>query len=63
MVLPPRPDDPLELLDAPPEGEYALLEFALEWDNLVGSEAQLAAALRPARLAGRPRRRVGDLKR
>jgi SEC-C motif len=46
MVLPPRPDDPLELLVAPPVGKYALLEFALEWDGLVDAEAQLAAALR-----------------
>ena len=46
MVLPPRPDDPLALLVAPPEGEYALLEYALEWDGLGDAEAQLAAALR-----------------
>jgi hypothetical protein len=46
MVLPPRPDDPVELLVAPPDGEYALLEFALEWDNVVDIEARLAAALR-----------------
>jgi hypothetical protein len=46
MALPPRPDDPLELLVAPPDGEYALLELNLEWDSLVDAEAQLAAALR-----------------
>jgi hypothetical protein len=46
MALAPRPDDPLELLGAPPGDEYALLEFAPEWDGLVGTEAQLAAALR-----------------
>ncbi len=46
MTLPPRPDDPLELLVAPPDGEYALLELNLEWEGLVDAEAQLAAALR-----------------
>jgi hypothetical protein len=46
VASPPRLADPLELLGAPPEDEYALLEFAAEWDDLVGIEAQLAAALR-----------------
>jgi hypothetical protein len=46
MALAPRSDDPLGLLVAPPGDEYALLEFALDWDSVVGAEAQLAAALR-----------------
>lgn len=41
-----RSDDALALLTAPPEDEYALLEFALDWPGLHGVEAQLAAALR-----------------
>jgi hypothetical protein len=41
MALAPRSDDPLELRVAPPGDEYALLEFALEWDSVVGAEAQL----------------------
>ena len=45
MSSEPRSDDPLELLAAAPEGEYALLEFALHWDGILGAEAQLAAAL------------------
>lgn len=46
MPSEPRSDDALELLAAPPEDGYALLEFALDWDGLHGAEAQLAAALR-----------------
>jgi hypothetical protein len=42
----PRSDDALALLAAPPEDQYALLEFALDWPGLHGVEAQLAAALR-----------------
>jgi SEC-C motif len=46
VTTPPRFDDPLELLAASPEDEYAMLELALEWDDAVGPEARLAAALR-----------------
>jgi SEC-C motif len=46
MPSEPCSDDALELLAAPPEDEYALLEFALDWHGLHGVEAQLAAALR-----------------
>lgn len=46
MPSEPRSDDALALLAAPPEHEYALLEFALGWPGLRGLEAQLAAALR-----------------
>lgn len=46
MFSEPRSDDVLALLAAPPEDEYALLEFALDWPGLHGVEAQLAAALR-----------------
>ena len=42
----PHSDEALALLAAPPEDEYALLEFALDWPGLQGVEAQLAAALR-----------------
>jgi SEC-C motif len=41
-----RSDDALELLVAPSKDEYALLEFALDWNGLDGAEAQLAAAVR-----------------
>ena len=34
------------MLAAPPPDEYALLELAVDWDGLVGVDAQLAAALR-----------------
>jgi len=40
------PADPLALLARSPSKEYALLEFAVEWDAPVETEAQLAAALR-----------------
>jgi SEC-C motif len=43
---PPHLVDPIDLLAVAPEGDYALLEFAAEWDDLVGVEEQLAAALR-----------------
>ncbi len=46
MASPPDLADALALLAAPPEDDYALLEFAAEWEDLVGVEAQLAAALR-----------------
>ena len=46
MASAPRSDDLLELLTAPRVDLYALLELALEWDGVVGAEAQLAAALR-----------------
>jgi SEC-C motif len=46
MSSEPRSNDALELLAAPPKDEYALLEFAFDWDGLDGAEAQLAAALR-----------------
>jgi SEC-C motif len=46
MPSEPRSDDALELLAAPPENEYALLEFAPHWSDLHGVQAQLAAALR-----------------
>jgi hypothetical protein len=46
MLSEPRSDDALELLAAPPENEYSLLEFALDWPGLDGVEAQLTAALR-----------------
>lgn len=46
MASPPRLDDPLELLAAPPLERYSLLELSVEWDELVGVEAQLASALR-----------------
>jgi SEC-C motif len=36
----------LELLATSPPERYGLLEFGLEWDGLVGVDAQLAAALR-----------------
>ena len=38
--------NPLELLATPPSAAYGLLELRLEWDGLVGVDAQLAAALR-----------------
>jgi hypothetical protein len=46
VASPPRLDDPLELLTATPADKYALLELAVEWNNVIGAEAQLAAALR-----------------
>ena len=46
MPSEPRSHDALALLAAPPKDEYALLEFALDWPELHGVEAQLAAALR-----------------
>jgi hypothetical protein len=46
VPAPPSLEDPLKFLARPPEEEYSLLELALEWDDLVGAEAQLAAALR-----------------
>jgi len=38
--------DPAELLATPPQDEYSRLELAVEWDDLAGVEAQIAAALR-----------------
>jgi hypothetical protein len=38
--------DPLELLSASPSDEYALFEFAVEWEQAFDATAQLAAALR-----------------
>lgn len=46
MPSPPDLIDPVELLATRPADEYALLELAVEWGDLVGVEAQLAAALR-----------------
>jgi hypothetical protein len=46
VPAPPSLEDPLKLLARQPEEEYSLLELALEWNDLVGAEAQLAAALR-----------------
>jgi hypothetical protein len=43
---PPDLIDPIELLSATPNDEYALLEFAVEWDSLMGIEAQIAASVR-----------------
>lgn len=46
MASPPDVVNPADVLGAPPVDRYALLEFAVEWDDLAGIEAQLAAALR-----------------
>ena len=46
MPSEPRSDDALALLAAPPQAEYVLLEFALDWPGLHGVEERLAAALR-----------------
>jgi SEC-C motif len=46
MTSPPDLLDPLELLDAPPPDAYSLMELVVEWDDLAGVEAQIAAALR-----------------
>jgi hypothetical protein len=42
----PDPVDPLELLSTRPDEPYALVELTVDWDDLVGVEGQLAAALR-----------------
>lgn len=46
MSSPPDLVDPVDLLATPPHDEYSLLELAVEWDDLSGVEAQIAAALR-----------------
>ncbi len=46
MASPQDQVDPIELLASPPPTEYSLLELAVEWDDLAGVEAQIAAALR-----------------
>jgi SEC-C motif len=46
VSFPPNLVDPVELLATPPREEYALLELAVDWDDLSGVEAQIAAALR-----------------
>ena len=46
MSTPPDAADPAELLATPPRDAYSLLELAVEWDDLAGIEAQIAAALR-----------------
>jgi hypothetical protein len=40
------PAEPVELLATPPRDAYSLLELAVEWDDLAGVDAQIAAALR-----------------
>ncbi len=40
------PPDPIELLSTAPRDEYSLLELAVDWRDLTGVEAQIAAALR-----------------
>jgi SEC-C motif len=44
----------VELLHNPPADEYSLLELAVEWDDLAGVEAQIAAALRLFVITGDP---------